>query len=54
MSNNPTTVIIGGVAGGMSTATRLRRNDENRTIIVLRPPGTYLLPIVVCRTMSAE
>ena len=31
----PTTVIIGGVAGGMSTATRLRRNDENRQIIVL-------------------
>ena len=30
-----TTVIIGGVAGGMSTATRLRRNDETRTIIVL-------------------
>ncbi|PMC63775.1 CoA-disulfide reductase [Corynebacterium tuscaniense] len=33
--NTPTTVIIGGVAGGMSTATRLRRNDENRQIIVL-------------------
>ncbi|MDK8796463.1 FAD-dependent oxidoreductase [Corynebacterium sp. MSK044] len=33
--NTPTTVIIGGVAGGMSTATRLRRNDENRYIIVL-------------------
>lgn len=30
-----TTVIIGGVAGGMSTATRLRRNDEDRAIIVL-------------------
>lgn len=39
MSNNPTTVIIGGVAGGMSTATRLRRNDENRTIIVLEASG---------------
>ena len=33
--NTPTTAIIGGVAGGMSTATRLRRNDENRQIIVL-------------------
>ncbi|GAA3598298.1 FAD-dependent oxidoreductase [Klugiella xanthotipulae] len=30
-----TTVIIGGVAGGMSAATRLRRLDEERTIIVL-------------------
>ena len=30
-----TTVIIGGVAGGMSTATRLRRNDEDMEIIVL-------------------
>lgn len=29
------TVIIGGVAAGMSAATRLRRNDENREIIVL-------------------
>ncbi|WP_424219365.1 FAD-dependent oxidoreductase [Agromyces fucosus] len=30
-----TTVIIGGVAGGMSAATRLRRLDEEREIIVL-------------------
>ena len=30
-----TTVIVGGVAGGMSTATRLRRNCEDREIIVL-------------------
>ncbi|SES20694.1 FAD-dependent oxidoreductase [Corynebacterium cystitidis] len=30
-----TTVIVGGVAGGMSTATRLRRNDEDMEIIVL-------------------
>ncbi|AKK05838.1 NAD(FAD)-dependent dehydrogenase [Corynebacterium mustelae] len=29
-----TTVIVGGVAGGMSTATRLRRRDENMEIIV--------------------
>ncbi|WP_018297870.1 FAD-dependent oxidoreductase [Corynebacterium lubricantis] len=35
----PTTVIVGGVAGGMSTATRLRRNDENREIIVLEASG---------------
>lgn len=34
-ATQPTTVIVGGVAGGMSTATRLRRNDEHRTIIVL-------------------
>lgn len=31
----PTTVIIGGVAGGMSAATRLRRLDETANIIVL-------------------
>jgi NADPH-dependent 2,4-dienoyl-CoA reductase/sulfur reductase-like enzyme/rhodanese-related sulfurtransferase len=30
-----TTVIVGGVAGGMSAATRLRRLDEDREIIVL-------------------
>lgn len=29
------TVIVGGVAAGMSAATRLRRNDERRDIIVL-------------------
>lgn len=29
------TIIVGGVAGGMSAATRLRRLDENREIIVL-------------------
>jgi NADPH-dependent 2,4-dienoyl-CoA reductase/sulfur reductase-like enzyme len=29
------TVIVGGVAAGMSAATRLRRNDESREIIVL-------------------
>ncbi|WP_216379498.1 FAD-dependent oxidoreductase [Arcanobacterium phocae] len=34
-----TTVIVGGVAGGMSTATRLRRNDENMDIIVLESSG---------------
>lgn len=34
-----TTVIVGGVAGGMSTATRLRRLDEHREIIVLERSG---------------
>jgi len=29
------TIIVGGVAAGMSTATRLRRNDESREIVVL-------------------
>lgn len=31
----PRTIIVGGVAAGMSAATRLRRNDESREIIVL-------------------
>ncbi|MFD5866394.1 FAD-dependent oxidoreductase [Agromyces sp. NPDC127015] len=35
----PVTVIIGGVAGGMSAATRLRRLDEEREIIVLERSG---------------
>ncbi|WP_312714427.1 FAD-dependent oxidoreductase [Corynebacterium flavescens] len=39
LSSRPTTVIVGGVAGGMSTATRLRRNDEHRRIIVLEASG---------------
>ena len=33
------TVIIGGVAGGMSAATRLRRLDESAEIIVLERSG---------------
>lgn len=33
------TVIVGGVAAGMSTATRLRRNDETAEIIVLERGG---------------
>lgn len=35
MTSPRTYVIIGGVAGGMSTATRLRRLDENAHIIVV-------------------
>ncbi|GAB3592028.1 Coenzyme A disulfide reductase [Corynebacterium faecale] len=34
-----TTVIVGGVAGGMSTAARLRRRDESMDIIVLEASG---------------
>ena len=32
-------VIVGGVAGGMSAATRLRRLDENAEIIVIEKSG---------------
>lgn len=35
MTRAPKVVIVGGVAGGMSTATRLRRNDETMEIVVL-------------------
>lgn len=34
-----TTIIVGGVAGGMSTAARLRRRDENMEIIVFEASG---------------
>src|SRR5699024_2838831 len=38
--NTPTrTVIVGGVAGGMSAAARLRRRDDNAEIIVLESSG---------------
>ena len=37
--SRPVTVIVGGVAGGMSAATRLRRLDEDREIIVLERSG---------------
>ena len=43
MTNQPhkpqRTVIVGGVAGGMSTAARLRRMDEKMEIIVLESSG---------------
>lgn len=39
MNNAPITVIVGGVAGGMSAAARLRRVDENLTIIVYEASG---------------
>ncbi|MGO0575967.1 hypothetical protein [Ornithinimicrobium panacihumi] len=32
-------VVIGGVAGGMSAATRLRRLDEHAQIVVLERSG---------------
>ncbi|MGB4984553.1 MAG: DsrE/DsrF/DrsH-like family protein [Erysipelotrichaceae bacterium] len=35
------TIIIGGVAGGATTAARLRRNDENRNIIIYEK-GEYI------------
>ncbi|WP_350349340.1 FAD-dependent oxidoreductase [Agromyces sp. G08B096] len=38
-SRAPRTVIVGGVAGGMSAATRLRRLDERREIVVLERSG---------------
>lgn len=39
MSDRRRVVIVGGVAGGMSAATRLRRVDENAEIIVLERSG---------------
>lgn len=38
---NKKVVIIGGVAGGASTAARLRRNDENAQILILEK-GPYI------------
>ena len=35
MTNRKRTIVVGGVAGGMSAATRLRRLDEHREILVL-------------------
>lgn len=41
MAEPRTVVIVGGVAAGMSTATRLRRNDESVRIVVLER-GPYV------------
>ncbi len=40
-------IIVGGVAGGMSAATRLRRLMENAEIIVLRKDLMFPLPTAV-------
>lgn len=54
-----TTVIIGGVAGGMSTAARLRRRDEDMEIIVFEASENVSfancgLPYYVSRTIESR
>nr|WP_120492786.1 FAD-dependent oxidoreductase [Corynebacterium lactis] len=54
-----TTVIIGGVAGGMSTAARLRRRDEDMEIIVFEASENVSfancgLPYYVSRTIGSR
>lgn len=56
---NATTIIVGGVAGGMSTAARLRRRDENMNIIVFEASGYVSfancgLPYFVGGTIAAR
>ena len=46
-------VIVGGVAGGMSAATRLRRLDETAEIIILEKGPMFPLRIVDYHTISA-
>ena len=43
-------VIIGGVAGGMSAATRLRRLMEDAEIVVMEKGPLFHLQTVVCLT----
>lgn len=38
-------IIIGGVAGGATTAARIRRVDETAEIILLEKESTYHTPI---------
>lgn len=54
-----TTVIIGGVAGGMSTAARLRRRDEKMDIIVFEASENVSfancgLPYYISRTIDSR
>lgn len=39
-------IIIGGVAGGATTAARIRRVDETAEIVLLEKESTYHMPIV--------
>ncbi|MFK2324701.1 hypothetical protein ACIXR2_16775 [Bacteroides fragilis] len=41
-------IIIGGVAGGATTAARIRRSDETAEIILLEKESTYLMPTADC------
>lgn len=45
-------VIIGGGTAGISTATHLRRKDENARIVVLEKATSLPLPLAVCRITS--
>lgn len=47
-------IIVGGVAGGMSAATRLRRLKEDAEIIILKRGHSFPLRTVVCLTMFLE
>ena len=45
-------LIVGGVAGGATTAARLRRNDEEGEIILFERGNTFPTPIAVFPTTS--
>ena len=47
-------LIVGGVAGGMSAATRLRRLQERQKLLFLKKDLMFHLQIVVCLIMWAE
>lgn len=47
-------VIVGGVAGGMSAATRLRRLMEDAEIVVLKKDRMFLLQIAACLIIFRE
>ena len=48
------TVIIGGVAGGATTAARLRRRVEDMEIVLIEKAITFHTQTAVCHTISAE
>lgn len=41
-------IIIGGVAGGATTAARIRRVDESAEIILWKKESIYRMPIAAC------
>ena len=45
------TVIIGGVAGGATTAARLRRKDESMEIVLLNGANIFPMPTAGFRIM---
>ena len=47
-------IVVGGVAGGAATAARIRRNDENGEILILKGESIFPMQIAVFLIISGK